>query len=145
MTVPNGVSQYPLPNNVPVHNSGTRRLTCVGDFVAPDRRGVRGEMDGMSISGHPGHDALYGRPRQDGPKVRVARRAAESGTHTGQSPSGPMLFNSPRFLQVARHATDIEFTPLIVGNPVLVLIHGDAPGQFVDGFTRLQPCQYFCT
>jgi len=78
----------------------TRWIAWLGDLAAPNRRAFRGEMDGMSISGHPGQDkvrpqsgregslgcALYGRPRQEGTQVREARRAAKPGTQPGKLP-----------------------------------------------------------
>jgi hypothetical protein len=43
--------------------SASRGFACLRDLAAPSKRGVRGEMGGMLISGHSGQDALYGRPR----------------------------------------------------------------------------------
>ena len=58
------ISAYPTPPKITVQNlsenlgdvdalSPSGGLVCLGDLSAPKQRTVRGEIDGMSISGHP--------------------------------------------------------------------------------------------
>ena len=85
----------------------SREFGYLRDLETPNSRAVRGEMGGMPISGHPGQDALYGRPRQDGSMLRAARRAAEPGTQTDKPPGGhrtSLDLSNPIFVYIQIHS-----------------------------------------